>query len=163
MDNYKSIIDLNVNETMRTIEVKNNWTLLKVLREELGLTGSKCGCNKGQCGSCTVLINGKPTLSCLTLAVAAHRQEITTIEGLAAGGYLHPLQESFVADHALQCGFCSPGMIMSAKALLDEKPNPSEEEIRFNLRGNLCRCGAYPKMVQAIQDAAKKLEEGNGE
>ena len=156
MDNLKSIIDINVNGIMHTIEVKNNWTLLKLLRDELGLTGSKCGCDKGQCGACTVLLNGKPILSCLTLAVAAHEQEITTIEGLAVGGYLHPLQESFIERHALQCGFCSPGMIMSAKALLDENPNPSEEEIKYSLRGNLCRCGIYPKVVQAIQDTAKK-------
>ena len=156
MDNHNSIIDINVNGIMHTIEVKNNWTLLKLLRDELGLTGSKCGCDKGQCGACTVLLNGKPILSCLTLAVAAHEQEITTIEGLAVGGYLHPLQESFIERHALQCGFCSPGMIMSAKALLDENPNPSEEEIKYNLWGNLCRCGIYPKVVQAIQDTAKK-------
>lgn len=156
MDNHKSIIDINVNGTMHTIEVKNNWTLLKVLRDELGLTGSKCGCDKGQCGACTVLLNGKPILSCLTLAAAAHEKEVTTIEGLAVGGYLHPLQESFIECHALQCGFCSPGMIISAKALLDENPNPSEEEIKYSLRGNLCRCGIYPKVVQAIQDTAKK-------
>ena len=160
MDNYKSIIDLNVNGIMHTVEVKNNWTLLKLLRDELGLTGSKCGCDKGQCGACTVLINGKPTLSCLILAVATHGQEITTIEGLAAGGYLHPLQESFIERHALQCGFCTPGMLMSAKALLDENPHPSEEKIKYNLRGNLCRCGSYPKVVQAIRDAAKKMEVG---
>ena len=156
MDNHKSIIDINVNGTMYTTEVKNNWTLLKVLRDELGLTGSKCGCDKGQCGACTVLLNGKPVLSCLTLAVATHGQEITTIEGLAAGGYLSPLQESFIEHHALQCGFCSPGMLISATALLDENPHPTEEEIKYNLRGNLCRCGSYPKIVQAIQATAKK-------
>lgn len=158
MDNHKSIINIAVNGTMYTIDVKNNWTLLKVLRDELGLTGTKCGCDKGQCGACTVLMNGKPVLSCLTLAVAANEHEITTIEGLALGGNLHPLQEAFVERHALQCGFCTPGMIMAAKALLDENPNPSEAEIRHNLRGNLCRCGSYPKVVQAIQDTAKKLE-----
>ncbi len=158
MDNHKSIINIAVNGTMYTIDVKNNWTLLKVLRDELGLTGTKCGCDKGQCGACTVLMNGKPVLSCLTLAVAANEHEITTIEGLALGGNLHPLQEAFVERHALQCGFCTPGMIMAAKALLDENPNPSEAEVRYNLRGNLCRCGSYPKVVQAIQDTAKKLE-----
>jgi len=158
MGSYKSFIDINVNGTMYTIEVKNNWTLLKVLRDELGLSGTKCGCDKGQCGACTVLINDKPTLSCLTLAVAVHGQEITTVEGLAVGGYLHPLQESFIEYHASQCGFCSPGMVMSAKALLDENPHPSEEEIKYNLRGNLCRCGNYPKIVQAIRDAAEKLK-----
>jgi carbon-monoxide dehydrogenase small subunit len=157
MDRQKSSIDLNVNGTKRSVKVKNNWTLLKVLRDELGLTGCKCGCDAGQCGSCTVIMNGKPILSCLTLAVAAQGQEITTIEGLAESGHLHPLQESFLEHHALQCGFCTPGMIMSAKALLEEKPNPSEEEIKYSLRGNLCRCGSYPKVVRAIQDAAKKL------
>jgi len=157
MDNHKRIIDLNINGTIRTIEVKSNWTLLEVLRDELGLTGTKCGCDKGQCGACTILMNGKPVLSCLTLAIVAHGQEITTIEGLEAGGYLHPLQESFMERNALQCGFCTPGMIVSAKALLDENPHPSEEEIKYNLRGNLCRCGAYDKIVQAIQDTAKKI------
>lgn len=158
MDNHKSIISIVVNGTMYTIDVKNNWTLLKVLRDELGITGTKCGCDEGQCGACTVLMNGKPILSCLTLAVTANEQEITTIEGLAMGGNLHPLQEVFIERHGLQCGFCTPGMIMSAKALLDENPNPSEAEIRYSLRGNLCRCGSYPKVVQAIQDTAKKLE-----
>jgi len=158
MDNNKSIININVNGIMHTIDVENNWTLLKVLRDELGLTGTKCGCDKGQCGACTILMNGKPILSCLTLAVAANEQEVTTIEGLAAGGNLHPLQESFIEHHALQCGFCTPGMIMSAKALLDENSNPSEEEIKYSLRGNLCRCGTYPKIMEAIWDTAKKLE-----
>ena len=158
MGSSRSFIDISVNGMMHSLEVRNNWTLLKVLRDELGLTGAKCGCDKGQCGACTVLVNGKPTLSCLTLAVAVQGQEITTIEGLAVGGYLHPLQESFIKYHALQCGFCSPGMVMSAKALLDENPHPSEEEIKYNLRGNLCRCGSYPKIVQAIQDTAEKLK-----
>jgi len=137
MPNRKRSIDLNVNGEKRTIEVKNNWTLLKVLRDELGLTGSKCGCDAGQCGACTVLIDGKSVLSCLTLAVA--------------------LQEAFIKHHALQCGFCTPGMIMSAKALLDENPNPSEEEVKYSLRGNLCRCGTYPKVTEAIQETAKRM------
>jgi len=160
MDNNKSIISIVVNGVMHTIDVKNNWTLLKVLRDQLGLTGTKCGCDKGHCGACTVLLNGKPILSCLTLAVAAHEQEITTIEGLAVGGNLHPLQEAFIEHHALQCGFCTSGMIMSAKALLDENPKPSEKEITYSLRGNLCRCGSYPKVVKAIQATAKKPEAG---
>lgn len=157
MNKQKSSIDLNVNGKKRTVEIRNSWTLLKVLRDELGLTGSKCGCEAGQCGACTVIMNGKPILSCLTLAVAAQGQEITTIEGLGENGRLHPLQESFLESHALQCGFCTPGMIISAKALLDENPDPSEEEIKYSLRGNLCRCGSYPKVVKAIQDTAKKL------
>jgi carbon-monoxide dehydrogenase small subunit len=159
MDNYESVISIVVNGIAHTIDVKNNWTLLKVLRDQLGLTGTKCGCDEGQCGACTVLVNGKPVLSCLTLAVAANEQEITTIEGLAIGGNLHPLQEAFIEHHALQCGFCTPGMIMSAKALLDENPHPSEKEIKSSLRGNLCRCGSYPKVVRAIQDTAKKVGE----
>ncbi|MFC2024613.1 (2Fe-2S)-binding protein [Chloroflexota bacterium] len=161
MDKHKNIIDLNVNGTKHTIEIMNSWTLLKVLRDELGLTGSKCGCEAGQCGACTVIMNGKPILSCLTLAVAVQRQEIITIEGLAEGDHLHPLQESFLKSHALQCGFCTPGMIMSAKALLDENPDPSEGEIKYSLRGNLCRCGSYVKVVRAIQDAGKKSRGGN--
>lgn len=156
---WKSIVDLNINGTMYTIQVENSWTLLKVLRDKLGLTGTKCGCDQGQCGACTVLLDGKPVLSCLTLAVRCHEKDITTIEGLSVGGNLHPLQEEFIEHHALQCGFCTPGMIMSAKALLDEKCVPNEEEIKDYLRGNLCRCGAYPKIIQAISDAAKKVEE----
>jgi len=157
MPNHKHSIDLNVNGKKHTIEVKNNWTLLKVLRDELGLTGSKCGCDAGQCGACTVLIDGKSALSCLTLAVAVQGQEIITIEGLGDNGHLHPLQEAFIKHHALQCGFCTPGMIMSAKALLDENPDPSEEEIKYSLRGNLCRCGTYPKVTEAIQETAKRM------
>ena len=160
MAKAKVSIDLKVNGSKRSVKVKNNWTLLRVLRDELGLTGSKCGCDAGQCGACTVIMNGKPVLSCLTLAVSAQGQEITTIEGLAEDGRLHPLQEAFVESHALQCGFCTPGMIISAKALLDENPDPSEAEIRHSLRGNLCRCGSYPKVVKAIQDTAKKMRGG---
>lgn len=154
---FKSIIDISVNGVMYTMEVQNNWTLLKLLRDELNLTGTKCGCDKGQCGACTVLIDGKPMLSCLTLAVRCHGKEITTIEGIATGGNLHPLQESFINHHAFQCGSCTPGMIMSSRGLLDENPEPTEEEIKHYLRGNLCRCGTYSKIIQAIQDAAKKL------
>ena len=150
MHNYKSVIDIIVNETMHTIEVKNNWTLLKVLRDELGLKGTKCGCNKGECGGCTVLLNGKPILSCLTLAVAVQGQEILTIEGLSKDGQLHPIQQSFIEHGAIQCGFCSPGMIMSAKALLDSNPHPTEEEIRTGINGNLCRCTGYAKIIEAI-------------
>jgi len=155
MDKFTSIININVNGKMRTLEVQNNWTLLKVLRDELGLIGSKCGCDKGQCGACTVLLNDKPVLSCLVLAASLNAQEVITIEGLGTGGNLHPLQEAFVKRHALQCGYCTPGMIMSAKALLDKNPSPSEAEIKYSLRGNLCRCGSYPKVVQAVQDTAK--------
>ncbi len=152
-----SIIDVSVNGTMRTIEVDNSWTLLKVLREELGLTGAKCGCERGECGACTVLVDGKPVLSCLMLAIEARNKEITTIEGLASGGVLHPLQESFIENQAFQCGFCTPGILLTAKALLDDNPCPTAEEIKYYLGGNLCRCGTYPKVVEAILDAAKKM------
>jgi len=155
MHNFKSVLDINVNGTMHTIEVKNNWTLLNVIRDELGLTGTKCGCNKGECGACTVLVNGKPILSCLTLVVSAQGQEILTIEGLLKDRKLHPIQQSFIERGAIQCGFCTPGMIMSAKALLDSNPRPSEAEIRAGINGNLCRCTGYAKIVEAIMAAAK--------
>ncbi|NIQ37196.1 MAG: 2Fe-2S iron-sulfur cluster binding domain-containing protein [Proteobacteria bacterium] len=155
----KTIVEIIVNGEMHTVEVQNNWTLLKVLRDELGLTGTKCGCDEGHCGACTVLIDGGPELSCLTLAVRCHLREVTTIEGMATGGNLHPLQESFINHHGLQCGFCTPGMIMSAKGLLDENADPSDEEITSYLRGNLCRCGAYPKITLSIRDAARKMKE----
>jgi len=156
MANHKRIIDLNINGTIHTIEIKSNWTLLKVLRDELGLTGTKCGCDKGECGACTVLMTGEPVLSCLTLAVAAEGQEILTIEGLSKDGELHPIQQSFIDYGAIQCGFCTPGMIMSAKALLDSNPHPTEEEIRGRINGNLCRCTGYAKIVEAIMAVADK-------
>jgi carbon-monoxide dehydrogenase small subunit len=157
MHPYKGIINIRVNGVMHTIEVKNNWTLLDVIRDGLGLTGTKCGCNKGECGACTVLMNGKSILSCLTLAVSAQGQEILTIEGLSKDQKLHPIQQSFVEHGAIQCGFCSPGMIMSAKALLDSNARPTEEEIRAGINGNLCRCTGYAKIVEAIMAAANKI------
>ena len=158
MDSYKSIVEMKVNGTTHTIEVKNNWTLLNVLRDTLGLTGTKCGCDKGECGACTVLMNGKPVLSCLTLAVSAHKQDITTIEGLAEGGKLHPIQQAFIDHGAIQCGFCAPGMILSAKALLDETPHPADEEIIDRISGNICRCTGYAKIVEAVKDVAGKKQ-----
>lgn len=157
MHNYKSVIDISVNGVMHTIEVKNNWTLLNVIRDELGLTGTKCGCNKGECGACTVLMNGRSILSCLTLAVSAQGQEILTIEGLSKDQKLHPIQQSFIELGAIQCGFCSPGLIMSAKALLDSNARPTEEEIRAGINGNLCRCTGYAKIVEAIMAAANNI------
>lgn len=134
-------------------------SLLEVLRDNLRLTGAKEGCNNGNCGACTVLLNGLPVDSCLVLAVEVEGSELQTVEGLACGGHLHPLQECFLEDAALQCGICTPGFLMSAKALLDKNPNPTEHEIRFELAGNICRCTGYDKIVRAVQDAAKVLAE----
>ena len=131
-------------------------SLLEVLRDELELTGSKEGCNNGNCGACTVLLNGLPVDSCLVLAVEVEGAEITTIEGIACGSELHPLQQCFLEGAALQCGICTPGFIVTAKALLDRNPNPSEHDIRFQLAGNLCRCTGYDKIVRAVQQAAAK-------
>jgi carbon-monoxide dehydrogenase small subunit len=135
-------------------------SLLEVLRDTLALTGSKEGCNNGNCGACTVLLDGQPVDSCLVLGVEAEGAEITTIEGIARDAHLHPIQQCFLEGAALQCGVCTPGFIMSAKALLDRQPNPSEQEIRFQLSGNLCRCTGYDKIVRAVQDAAGRLAAG---
>jgi carbon-monoxide dehydrogenase small subunit len=132
-------------------------SLLEVLRDVLGLTGAKEGCNNGNCGACTVLIDGLPVDSCLVLAAEVEGAQLTTIEGVAQQSHLHPIQQCFLEDAALQCGVCTPGFIMSAKALLDRKANPSEQEIRFQLAGNLCRCTGYDKIVRAVQDAAQAM------
>jgi len=151
----KRRISLHVNEEFWEIEVEPHRTLLEVLREELGLTGAKEGCGLGACGACTVIIDGAPVLSCLTLAVDVQNKSIMTIEGLAKVGPPHPIQLAFVNQGAIQCGFCTPGMILSAKALLDRKPKPSREEIKEGLSGNLCRCTGYNKIVQAVESLAK--------
>lgn len=153
----KQEIELKVNGELVKVQVEPRRTLLEVLRENLGLTGTKESCNKGDCGACTVLINGKPVLSCLSLAIEAQGKDILTIEGLAKGYELHPIQQAFVDHGAIQCGFCTPGMIMSAKALLDKNPNPTEGEIRDGISGNICRCTGYLKIVEAIQEAAKTI------
>jgi carbon-monoxide dehydrogenase small subunit len=132
-------------------------SLLEVLRDVLHLTGAKEGCNNGNCGACTVLFNGLPVDSCLVLGVEADGAEITTIEGIAQDATLHPIQQCFLEDAALQCGICTPGFIMTAKALLDRNPQPSEHEIRFQLSGNLCRCTGYDKIVRAVQDSAARM------
>ena len=132
-------------------------TLLEVLRDELSLTGSKEGCGNGNCGACTVLVDGEPVNSCLMLAVEAEGKSIQTIEGVAQQSHLHPIQQCFLEDAALQCGICTPGFIMTAKALLDRNPSPSEEQIRFEMAGNLCRCTGYDKIVRAVQHAAMRI------
>jgi carbon-monoxide dehydrogenase small subunit len=136
------------------VKVDPTWTLLYVLREELKLTGTKKGCEKGDCGACTVLLQGKPVNSCLVLALQAEGREIETIEGLGEADNLHPLQKSFIVNGAVQCGFCTPGMLLSAAALLRKNPDPTEKEIRTAISGNLCRCTGYAKIVKAIQNVA---------
>ncbi len=154
----KVIIELKVNGEPVEAAVDPNKTLLQFLREDLGLTGAKHGCGLGDCGACTVILDGKPVNSCLVLAVQAKGREVLTIEGLAENGKLHPIQESFVEKGAIQCGYCTPGMILSAKALLDENSKPDEKEIRTAISGNLCRCTGYQKIVEAIKDAAEKVK-----
>ncbi len=154
----KTAITLNVNNETFDIVTFPNQTLLEVLRDHLHLTGTKESCGEGVCGSCTVLLNGLPVRSCLTLAIAAQGKEITTIEGLSKGAKLHPVQEAFVERGGLQCGFCTPGMIMSTKALLDENPHPTEEEIRRAIAGNFCRCTGYSKIIESIKAAAKNMD-----
>jgi aerobic carbon-monoxide dehydrogenase small subunit len=134
-------------------------SLLEVLRDGLHLTGAKEGCNNGNCGACTVLLNGEPVNACIVLAAEAEGAEITTIEGMAQQGHLHPLQQCFLEGAALQCGICTPGFLVTAKALLDRTPDPTEEEIRFQLANNLCRCTGYDKIVRSVQVAAKQLRE----
>jgi len=150
----KTAMTLTVNNEPHDLVVHPNRTLLEVLREDLHLTGAKEGCGEGVCGSCTVLVDGTAVRSCLTLAVAVQGKEITTIEGLSVGERLHPVQEAFVNHHAIQCGFCSPGMILTSYALLKENPNPTEEEIRRALSGNVCRCTGYAKIVEAVKSLA---------
>jgi aerobic carbon-monoxide dehydrogenase small subunit len=157
----KTFVQLVVNgETVEAV-VEPNRTLLQFLREDLGLTGTKHGCGVGDCGACTIILDGKPVNSCLVLAVQAQGREVLTIEGLADNGKLHPIQQAFVDKGAIQCGFCSPGMILAAKALLEDSPKPTELEIRTAMSGNLCRCTGYQKIVEAIQEAAVSLL-GNG-
>ncbi len=156
----KRLIELMVNGDRYPVAVWPWQSLAEVLRDELNLTGTKIGCNQGDCGACTVLLEGRSVCSCLTLAVEAHQREITTIEGLAEGpDKLHPLQEAFVEHGAVQCGYCTGGMIMSAKHLLDTEPEPDEAAIRRGLSGNLCRCTGYVKIVEAVAAAAAKLRE----
>ena len=150
----KRLVRLKVNGEERDVAVSPNETLAEVLRERLELTGTKMGCGEGACGTCTVLLDGKPVRSCLTLAVEVQDQEIMTIEGLSKGAELHPVQKAFIEHGAIQCGFCSPGMILTSKALLDENPQPTEEEVRRAISGVVCRCTGYAKIVEAILAAS---------
>jgi xanthine dehydrogenase E subunit len=150
-------INLTVNNRPYRLNVPSHRTLLDIIREDLGLTGTKEGCGLGECGACTVLLDGKAVNSCLVLAAEADGSEITTVEGLAKGDKLHPIQQAFVDHGGLQCGFCTPGMIMSAKALLDENPHPTEEEIKQAIAGNLCRCTGYTKIIESIKAAAENM------
>ncbi len=154
-------IVLKVNGKEHSIEVKPNEILLNVLRDKLHLIGVKYGCGIGECGACTVILNGRAILSCQTLAVSAAGREITTIEGLVPEGNkeLHPLQEAFIEEGAVQCGFCTPGMILSAKALVDKNPDPSNSAIKEAIRGNLCRCTGYINIIKAIKTGAEKIRE----
>jgi aerobic-type carbon monoxide dehydrogenase small subunit (CoxS/CutS family) len=149
------LISLSVNGRVRQVEGPGDLPLLTALREQFGLTGAKYGCGEGQCGACTVLLNGRAVRSCLTAVKAAAGKTIRTIEGLEQDGKLHPLQEAFLATGAMQCGYCTPGMILSGVALLERTPSPGEAEIKHALEGNLCRCGTYPRIVEAVRLAAQ--------
>lgn len=155
----KQILKLNVNGVQYEIAEYPNVTLLDVLRNDLHLTGTKKGCDEGDCGACTVLVDGETFPSCCTLAADVQGRKITTIEGLMKDGELHPVQQAYIDYFAVQCGFCTPGMIMSTVALLNENPDPTEDEIRDYLRGNLCRCTGYVKIIDAVQGAVKYIKE----
>ena len=154
------ISELHVNGTKIRIDADADRSLLSILRDDLDLTGSKYGCGEGQCGACTVLIDGQATRSCITKVGLAAGKKIITIEGIEKNGRLHPLQEAFLEADALQCGFCTPGMIMSSVALLSKNPNPGEQEIVRFMEGNVCRCGTYPRIVTAIRKAAQAMKGG---
>jgi carbon-monoxide dehydrogenase small subunit len=149
-------ITLNVNGDEYVLGVKSYHTLLQVLRNQLGITSPKPGCENGECGACTILMDGEPVNSCLVLAVEADGRELETVEGLSKEGDLHPLQKAFIDHNAVQCGFCTPGMLMSAKGLLDHNPNPSKQEVREALAGNLCRCTGYVRIIDAVLDASRQ-------
>ena len=155
----KQLITLRVNGLEEEVYVEPWWSLASVLREELGLTGLKVGCDDGMCGACTVLVDGNAVKSCLLLAIKARGKDILTIEGLKGkNGELHPLQEAFIEHFAVQCGYCTPGMILAAKALLDENPDATEEEVKKGLSGNLCRCTGYTKIIEAVLTAKDRMK-----
>jgi len=154
----KKRVLLRVNGEDHEVLIKSNRTLIEVLRQDLHLTGAKEACGMGACGACTVLVNGKPVHSCIILAEEVEGKEVETIEGLAQGGKLHPLQQAFMDYHAFQCGFCTPGMIMAAKALLNRNLRPTEQEVKSAISGNLCRCTGYGNIVEAILNTAREIE-----
>ena len=156
---HRSRITLEVNGSRRELEVDHRWTLLRTLREELGLTGAKRGCDRGECGACTVLLAGRPVYSCQILVLQVGRRSISTIESLGSSEDLHPLQAAFLDKDGGQCGFCTPGFLMSAKALLDDNPAPTEAQVRDALSGNICRCNAYGRIVASVREAARRLAE----
>ena len=156
----KEMAKFNINGKEYEIPIEPRMTLLHVLREELDLTGTKYGCGVGECGACTVLIDGKPMLSCCTLAMTVRGKNITTIEGLAQNGNLHPLQQAFIDRGAVQCGYCTAGMIMTAKALLAENPNPTRDDVKEYLASNICRCTGYVKIIDAVLTAAETMRKG---
>jgi carbon-monoxide dehydrogenase small subunit len=156
----KEIAKFKINSRSYEVIITPNMTLSELLRDHLDLTGTKHACEVGQCGSCTVLVEGKPTLACSTLAIAVRDKEILTIEGLSRGTRLHPLQQAFIDSGAIQCGFCTPGMILMAKALLDENPSPTRQAVKEGLGGNLCRCTGYVKIIDSVMAAAETLRKG---
>jgi aerobic-type carbon monoxide dehydrogenase small subunit (CoxS/CutS family) len=158
----KARVTLNVNGESREALVPVHKTLLEVLREDLGLTGTKHGCELGECGTCTVLVDGEPVLSCLALPVETEGHLITTVEGMAEGGRLHPLQQAFAELGAAQCGYCTPGILLTARALLDERPSPTRAEVKAALAGNLCRCTGYTKILDAVELAALRAARVGG-
>jgi len=153
-------IRINVNGNDYELQVEPDWTLYQLIHDRLGLTGTKQFCDRGACGSCTVIMNGKPVLSCMMLAIECHGATIETSEGISDSG--HPIIESYVENHCMQCGYCTPGFVAASKALLDRNPDPTEEEIKQALSGNLCRCGTYPQHVIAVRQASKKLRQEKG-
>ena len=154
----KRVLQITVNGVERTILVEPFYSLLDTLRDELHLTGTKKGCDEGDCGACTILLNGQPVTSCLVLAHSAHDAEVTTVEGLASGGELHPVQRSFAENGGLQCGYCTPGLIMATVGLLNENPHPTAEDVKFGVGGNLCRCTGYSKVIEAVLAAVESTK-----
>jgi aerobic-type carbon monoxide dehydrogenase small subunit (CoxS/CutS family) len=153
-------IQLTINDKPHTLELKGNETLLEVLRDKLSLTGTKTACQESECGTCTVIVGDKATLSCITLAANLDGAKVRTIEGLAKGDVLHPVQKAFIEHGSVQCGFCIPGMIMSSTALLEKNPNPTQTEIEYALDGNICRCAGYHKIFDAIKAAGREMQKG---